>query len=393
VIAPNVRCPSCGAGHLQEFYEQCGLPVHSCLLLEDPDEARQFPTGDLRLAFCAWCGFITNAAFDPRRQRYSERYEETQGFSPRFREFASSLAERWIERYDLHHRGLVEIGCGKGEFLQLICQLGDNTGIGIDPSWVPDRLVADRRVRYVQDFYTSSFGPLVADAVICRHTLEHIHPVGEFLRTIRHGIGDRTDTVILFELPDVRRVLEEAAFFDVYYEHCSYFSLGSLARTFRATGFEVLDLSLAFDDQYLLIEARPSTTPGAGQPLPEEDDLDVLQALTEGFAAAVSQRLADLRAQVSRVVSAGRRAVVWGSGSKGVAFLTSLGLDDEITFVVDINPHKNGKFMAGTGHAIVTPEMLEVFPPDLAFVMNPAYMDEIATLLSEMDVTTDLVPV
>ena len=74
---------------------------------------------------------------------------------------------------------------------------------------------------------------------------------------VRAAIGDRTDTVVLFELPDVLRVLRDAAFWDVYYEHCSYFSPGSLARLFRLTGFEVLRLEMDYDDQYILLEAKP----------------------------------------------------------------------------------------------------------------------------------------
>ena len=76
-----------------------------------------------------------------------------------------------------------------------------------------------------------------------------------------------------------------------------------------------------------------------------------------------------------------------------MAFLTSLDLDDAITFVVDINPHKHGRFMAGTGHAIVSPDVLEVFPPELVFVMNPVYVGEIASQVSDMGVMTELVPV
>ena len=97
---------------------------------------------------------------------------------------------------------------------------------------------------------------------------------------------------MLFELPDVRRVLDEVAFWDVYYEHCSYFSAGSLARLFRATGFEVLDLALDYDDQYLLLEARPSAVrrrPARRCRL--EDDLEVLRPLsTERFGGALRDR-------------------------------------------------------------------------------------------------------
>ena len=81
------------------------------------DEAVSFPRGSLRLAFCGACGFITNTAFDPAPQDYADSYEETQGFSPTFNDFANDLAKRWVERHDLDGKQVLEIGCGKGEFL------------------------------------------------------------------------------------------------------------------------------------------------------------------------------------------------------------------------------------------------------------------------------------
>jgi hypothetical protein len=74
---------------------------------------------------------------------------------------------------------------------------------------------------------------------------------------IRRSLDCRPDTVVLFELPDVLRALRECAFWDVYDEHCSYFTPGSLARLFRASGFEVLVVELDYDDQYILVEAVP----------------------------------------------------------------------------------------------------------------------------------------
>ena len=169
-------------------------------------------------------------------------YEETQGFSPRFRSFAHELAQRWIDRYDVRGKQIVEIGCGKGEFLVAICERGDNRGLGIDPAFVEERLTtsAADRLTFVNALYDGSWGRLDADAVVCRHTIEHIAPVSEFMSSIRAGIGEREDVVVLFDLPDVVRVLREAAFWDIYYEHCSYFSPGSLARLFRRSGFDVL---------------------------------------------------------------------------------------------------------------------------------------------------------
>jgi C-methyltransferase. len=85
--------------------------------------------------------------------------------------------------------------------------------------------------------------------------------------------------------------------------------------------------------------------------------------------------------------------VIWGSGSKGVAFLTAVGMAAQIEYVVDINPHRQGKFMAGTGQEIVAPEFLENYRPDVAIAMNAVYRGEIQTELDRMGLTTQLLAV
>lgn len=389
-------CPACGNPQMDVFFEQRAIPTNSCLLLDTREEAEGFPRGDLELGFCHRCGFLSNVVFDAAE--YSQRYEETQGFSKLFVDWAKGLAARWVDKYDLHGKRVLEIGCGKGEFLVWMVEAGAGHGIGIDPGVHPERIettVAPDRLTWIKDFYSEDYSHLAADAVVCRHTLEHIHPVGEFMRMVRAAIGDRLDTVVLFELPDVKRVLEEVAFWDVYHEHCSYFSLGSLARLFRASGFEVLHLELDYDDQYLLIEARPSaTTPAPGDPFDVEDDLEVLSRGVDKYAGEYDalaqswkQRLADLRAS-------GGKAVIWGAGSKGVSYLTNLtnmGMTDEIEYAVDINPFKWGKFMAGTGQQIVSPEFLVEYRPDLVVAMNPIYLDEIRAQLDALGLRPELI--
>jgi SAM-dependent methyltransferase len=370
-------CPACETGGLAVFHEHRGIPVHSCRLVDTREEAESFPRGDLRLGLCHTCGFITNVAYDASLQSYFESYEETQGFSPRFRQFMHELAERWLDRYDLRGKDVLEIGSGKGEFLLTMCELGARRGVGIDPAIVPERVSgpAASRVTFIQDLYGQSYAHLTGDAVICRHTLEHIEPVAEFMRIIRGSLENRPETVVLFELPDALRVLRECAFWDIYYEHCSYFTPGSLARLFRSTGFEVLDVELDYDDQYILVEARPLVV--GGQPLPIEEDPSEVAEAVETFVrslTAIQERwLAELRATRAD----GGRAVIWGSGSKGVSFLTTLGIRDEVSHVVDINPYKHGKFMAGTGHEIVPPAALKDIRPDLVIAMNPIYLEEI----------------
>ena len=74
----------------------------------------------------------------------------------------------------------------------------------------------------------------------------------------------------------------------------------------------------------------------------------------------------------------GRRVVLWGGGSKGVAFLTTLSQTrDDIAYAVDINPIKHGTFMAGTGQEIIAPESLKIYRPDVVIIMNPVYRAEV----------------
>ena len=60
-----------------------------------------------------------------------------------------------------------------------------------------------------------------------------------------------------------------------------------------------------------------------------------------------------------------------------MAFLTTLGLEEGILGAVDINPHKQGTFLAGTGLPIISPSELKDSSPDSVIVMNPIYDEEI----------------
>ena len=80
---------------------------------------------------------------------------------------------------------------------------------------------------------------------------------------------------------------------------------------------------------------------------------------------------------------AGPTVGLWGSGSKAVSFLTSLGVTSEVDHVVDINPHRQGHFMPGTGHSIVSPDRLPDLNPDLMILMNRVYRDEISRDLAD----------
>ena len=210
---------------------------------------------------------------------------------------------------------------------------------------------------------------------------------GNSPESVRRSISGDKKTVLYFQIPDVRRILETAAFEDIYYEHCSYFSKGSLARLFRTKGFEILDLRNEYDGQYLVIEARVSGTdepekPGIGTF--GEDDLDELRALVKTFPGRFEEKSKSWMSFIRREAAEGRKIVIWGGGSKCVAFLTTLGIRDEIRYAVDINPHRQGTFLAGSGQEIVAPDFLKKYRADTVIIMNSIYTDEIGGTLDSL---------
>ncbi len=389
----SIFCPACNGGPMDVFYEISDVPTNSCILLSTREDALNYPRGDVRLGFCPTCGFVFNVAFDLSKTEYSGRYEETQAFSGTFNKFHVALAERLIARHNLYGKDILEIGCGKGEFLMLLAEMGANRGVGIDPGVDVARIppLGAGEVKFIADFYSETYADHPVDFMACKMTLEHIPQPFAFVSTMRHGLGKQTHATTFIQVPEALRILRDCAFEDIYYEHCAYFSPGSLARMFRASGFDVTDISIEYADQYLTLEARPRP-PGAA-PLPAlaiEDDLAELRALVSSFPKRIEDKLARWRKIVREAKAAGERIVLWGSGSKAVSFLTTLGTGADIDFVTDINPHRHNHYMPLTGQLIVPPAELKQIRPDLVICMNAVYKDEIRSDLGRMDLSPRL---
>ena len=388
----RTACPACHGANVSIFHSMKDVPANSCILLASPEEARAYPTGDIDLGFCDDCGFIFNASFEETKAKYSDKYEETQGFSTVFSKFHQKLAERIVEKHKLHGKKIVEIGCGKGEFLVLLAKIGDNHGIGIDPGVHLDRIPEDVRERltFIQDFYAEEHITEDVDFVACKMTLEHIPAALDFIEKVFGGVRNRPDATVFFQIPDALRVMRECAFEDIYYEHCSYFSPGSLSRLFRRAGFSILDVASEYDGQYLTIEAK---APAKNEPIAmfrEDSDLGELRKLVEQFPQKLQRMRDEWRDKLDGFMREGKTVALWGSGSKAVSFITTLGLDRQIAAVTDINPYRHNHYLPKTAHAIVSPEELAKLKPDVVIAMNRIYRDEIAKDLKALGIDCDL---
>ncbi|MEM1389951.1 MAG: class I SAM-dependent methyltransferase [Pseudomonadota bacterium] len=357
--------------------------------METKEEAMAFPRGTIDLMFCDDCGFIFNRSFEVSNVDYAAATEESQHFSGTFSKFAEQLIERISDQYSLQDQSILEVGCGKGDFLLALSEKTGARALGVDPGFLPDR-ATDRRedVQFRREYFTADTIQDRHDLVVCRHTLEHIPNVLDFMNDIMRAMHHRAGVSIFFETPCAKRVLEERAFWDIYYEHCSYFTEGSHARLFRRTGIGVTDTYRDYGDQYII----QSGEVGRHTPLLDrEQDLDQIRAMVPAFRIDIHKQRAHWYDFIVSRAREGKNIALWGGGSKAVSFLTSNGLGDEVSSVVDINPFKQGMYLPGTGHQVVAPTALIENRPDTVVVMNPVYTQEITAQLNTLGLSPDIV--
>ena len=375
-----VCCPICDNPDVQTVLVLEAMPLFSNVLHETREQAVTTECAAMHLKYCARCDFIYNATFEPDRMQYDRGYENDLSVSPHFCAYATHLVEELVQRYDLKGKDIIEIGCGNGHFLRLICAKGDNRGWGFDPSYDARQASTEQggdRVKIVADAYSRQYRHYRADMICCRHVLEHIHDPLGFLRALRESMGARDDSIVFFEVPHGGHTFLRGAIWDILYEHCNYFTERSLQALFVAAGFQPLRIDERYDGQFLTIEARPlpCATPCRREGPAELGD--ARNVWTE-FQSVFHTTIDAWKTRIARWEQEGRRVVIWGAGTKGITFLNVLGLcHDTLAYAVDLHPRKQGRFIPVTGQEVIAPEALASYQPDRIIVMNPVYMREV----------------
>lgn len=201
------------------LYEQSAFPIFQNRMYDSADEARSCPRGDIRLVQDDISGLVYNADFQPELMNYDAAYQNEQAHSPMFKSHLEQVATI-VERY-LGTEALVEVGCGKAYFLELLQSRGCSIA-GFDPTYEGENLAVQRR--YFGDGVTVS-----GRGLILRHVLEHVqNPVG-FLDGLRDANGGG---LIYIEVPCFDWILRARAWFDIFYEHVNYFRLGDFSTMF-----------------------------------------------------------------------------------------------------------------------------------------------------------------
>ena len=377
------RCPVCGGQNLHSSVMFPAVPVLCNVLYPDAKSARAAEMGRFATTFCRGCSHLFNAAFDSGRIGYSQTYENSLHFSPRFVAFADELARRLNDTYRLNGKTVIDIGCGKGDFVKRLCMISGAQGIGFDKSF-EERGESVSGVRFVNDWFDDSHVDIQPDLITCRHVLEHIVEPVQFLSTLREHPEVGTQTVFYLEVPNALYTLRDLGIWDLIYEHVSYFTAPSLRAAVIAAGMEVIGEGTSFGEQYLYIEARPA----AHQTNAPSPAVGGIEQLVRKFAHEYAGKVDYWRDYLT--VREPSQVVVWGAGSKGVTFVNVVPGGERICSLVDLNPHKQGRFVPRTGTSVVAPEQLRGQSISAIIVMNPLYREEIAATLETLGITSDI---
>ncbi len=386
-----VDCPVCESAQTRGFFSQRDVPTQAGYLAPSRAEALDCRLGDIELQHCRVCGHIWNRSFDPAKVGFDPDYDFSQYHSAVYRDYIAASIQRLESRYGLVGKTALDIACGKGEFLRLLIGAGVAKAIGFDPTFVETNLNDEDREHIM--VYRKNYGPLDSalkpDLVTCRSALQYVPNPRRFLSSIREALDGQFGTIVYFEVPSGAEAFRERIVWYVGYEAGCFFSPASLARVFRECGFQVLDILPALGSSQLEIEAKPSSSPSTCQWEAAELVAEIDGQVDE-FATEYASQVGEWTDRFDEYRRMGKCVVLWASGMRAISLLANVeSAGAAVDYVVDVNPHRQGRYMPKTGQQVVPPGELSRINPDVVIATNPNYATEIAAQIHDLGIRCD----
>ncbi|MBA3362230.1 MAG: methyltransferase domain-containing protein [Acidimicrobiia bacterium] len=373
-----MTCPLCGGSSIWEFFEMNGVPTQDGKIWPTKDEALHSPVGDIQLVFCRNCTYIWNSVHDPAKVDFVG-YEFSLEHSARFRAFTEELAKRLIEGYDVRRKTVIDVGCGKGQFLRKLVQIGDNRGIGFDPSYAPPPGGEIPDLVGYRDYYQDRYTDLSADLFVCRHVIDILGDPALLPQLMRRAMNGKS--VAYIEVPDGVYTFGSRLIWNVVYEHKSWFTQPALAFLLQKCGYRVLRLEHCWNDEYLGIDVAPDET---NPTFPPPSEAQAVESTLLRFVESVNETVRDWQGRFARLRDSDQTMAIWGAGARAITLLNLCDPGDSLVKVIDVNPGRQGLFLPRTVQEIVAPESLGNNWPEVVLISNPTYAPEIEAQAREL---------
>jgi SAM-dependent methyltransferase len=317
---------------------------------------------DLLIYQCGDCGLVQHD-LDP--VGYYRDVIRAIAFSQEMAQYRLGQLSAWISRRELTDKRVLEIGSGKGEYLELLARSGAQKCSGLEhsPSSVAFAQARGLDVRpgYLGPDFVNPW-PFEFEAFAIFSFMEHWPDLRGSLSALRGILKDGAHGLV--EVPNFDFVLANGLYSEFTVDHIFYFDQTTLRTVLEMCGFEVIEISSVWHDYILSAQVR------------KRKSFDM-----ERFLMKQERIVRELNAFVERF--APHDVVVWGAGHQALAVMSLAHIQDRVSHVVDSANFKQNKYTPGTRLLIKSPESLRADCPKAVVIMEAAYSDEVFETLNQ----------
>ena len=348
----------------------------------------------LRVLVCQHCWLVQTEDFAHYADLFSEDYAYFSSFSSSWLKHAEAYVDAMTKRFGLGESSrVVEVASNDGYLLQYVKARGIPC-YGIEPTTSTAQAARAKGIEVIESFFGVALAQelankgLRADLMAANNVLAHVPDINDFVAGFARLLAPAG--VVTFEFPHLLRLVEQNQFDTIYHEHFSYLSLTAVRRILQHNGLQLFDVeelpthggSLRLFAQRLdtgLQEVSPRVAA-----LQEREDAAGMHCADfyAGFQAKANVVKNDLVAFLIEAARSGKRVVAYGAAAKGNTLLNYAGVrPDLLSYVVDLNPAKQGKCLPGSRIPIVAEDVLKQDRPDFILILPWNLRDEIVAQL------------
>ena len=391
---PAPHCRFCQTPLQEKVIDLGEHPLSNAYLTREQLQAAE-PRYPLCVYLCTECLLMQIEAVETRDHIFNDTYAYFSSFSTSFLEHAQRYVEAMIARFNLTPQAshVVEVASNDGYLLQYFHQRDFNV-LGIEPTASTAAAAREKGVETLEKFFGTGLATTLAgagrqaDLLLGNNVLAHVPDINDFIGGLQRLL--KPDGIITMEFPHLLQLIAGCQFDTIYHEHFSYLSFSTVETMFKRHGLLLFDVDeLPTHGGSIRIYAcqakapRPVTEAVARMKRKEADFglLDVPVYRT--FGARVKTVARELQTFLDEAVSAGKRVVAYGAAAKGNTLLNYCDIStEEIAYVVDRNPHKQGLYLPGSHIPILAPAQVAESRPDYLLILPWNLRDEIATQMA-----------
>ena len=376
-----MKCRHCDSELTFELIDLGAAPPSNAYLtavsLRRPE--KWFP---LRVLVCETCWLVQAESYSRAAELFNDEYAYFSSFSDAWLEHSKRYVEKTVSRFGLDQSSLVvEIASNDGYLLQYV-QQRKIPCIGVEPTASTASASRLKGIETIERFFGTEFAKNMrddgksADLMVANNVLAHVPDINDFVQAF--SILLKENGVATFEFPHLLKMISENQFDTIYHEHFSYLSFTTVCEIFSKNGLEVFDVeeigthggSLRVYSQKAGV-GKQLVSPAVGSLLETENNAGMKsKEFYEQFSEAADLAKLKLLSFLCKAKAEKKVVVAYGAAAKGNTMLNFAGVrSDLVSYVVDRNPSKQGKWMPGSRIPILDEGQLSKTKPDYILIL------------------------